>query len=147
LYKALLLPNGSHRTQPGPALQLLRKLLNTLDRLGCFSFLSALASICRIRSRVNENGCPTSSRVWSLFMPRPKRMRTMRSSRGVSEANTRVVVSRRFDWIAASIGRMAFLSSTKSPRWESPSSRWCHPHSAPIHRGRVSWHHYAKTGP
>jgi len=38
-------------------------------------------------------------------------MRTMRSSRGVSEANTRVVVSRRFDWIAASIGRMAFLSS------------------------------------
>jgi hypothetical protein len=32
------------------------------------------------------------------------------------------VVSRRFDWIAASIGRIAFVSSIKSPRWESPSS-------------------------
>ena len=46
----------------------------------------------------------------------------MRSSRGVNDASTRVVVSRRFDWIAASIGRMAFLSSMKSPRWESSSS-------------------------
>src|SRR5438270_11835973 len=55
-------------------------------------------------------------------MPRPKRMRTMRSSRGVSEASRRVVVSRRFDWIAASIGRIAFLSSIRSPRLESPSS-------------------------
>ena len=45
-----------------------------------------------------------------------------RSSRGVSEASIRVVVSRRFDWIAASIGRIAFVSSIKSPRWESPSS-------------------------
>ena len=52
----------------------------------------------------------------------PKRMRKIRSSRGVSDASTRVVVSRRFDWIAASIGRIAFLSSIKSPRWESPSS-------------------------
>jgi hypothetical protein len=34
----------------------------------------------------------------------------------------RDVVSRKFDWIAASIGRTAFLSSIKSPRWESPSS-------------------------
>ena len=33
----------------------------------------------------------------------------MRSSHGVSEASTPVVVSRRFDWIATSIGRMAFL--------------------------------------
>ena len=32
----------------------------------------------------------------------------------------RDVVSRKFDWIAASIGRTAFLSSIKSPRWESP---------------------------
>jgi hypothetical protein len=31
------------------------------------------------------------------------------------------VVSRRFDWIAASMGRIAFLSSMKSPRWESSS--------------------------
>src|SRR5262249_3892662 len=32
-----------------------RKLLRILDRLGCFSFLSALASIWRMRSRVTEN--------------------------------------------------------------------------------------------
>ena len=108
----------------GPAqhFNYLRKLLSTLDRLGCFSFLSALASICRIRSRVNANCWPTSSSVWSLFMPRPKRIRMMRSSRGVSEASMCVVVSRRFDWIAASIGRIAFVSSIKSPRWLSPSS-------------------------
>ena len=87
------------------------KLLSTLDRLGCFSFRSAFASICRIRSRVTENCWPTSSSVWSLFMPMPKRMRKMRSSRAVSDASTRVVVSFRFDWIAASIGRMASLSS------------------------------------
>ena len=83
------------------ASQLSRKVLRTLDRLGCLSFRIALASICRIRSRVSENCWPTSSSVWSLFMPRPKRMRTMRSSRGVSDASMRVVVSRRFDWIAA----------------------------------------------
>jgi len=42
-------------------------------------------------------------------------MRKTRSSRGVSEARTRVVVSRKLDWIAASMGRIAFLSSMKSP--------------------------------
>src|SRR5262249_33513264 len=41
-----------------------------------------------MRSRVTENCWPTSSSVWSLFMPMPKRMRTMRSSRGVSDART-----------------------------------------------------------
>ncbi len=90
--------------------------------LGCFSLRSALASIWRMRSRVTENCWPTSSSVWSVFMPMPKRMRSTRSSRGVSDASTRVVVSRRFDWIAASIGRTAFLSSMKSPRCESSSS-------------------------
>ena len=34
--------------------------------------------------------------VWSVFMPIPKRIRSTRSSRGVSEARTRVVVSLRF---------------------------------------------------
>ena len=96
--------------------QLSRKLRSFLLRLGCFSFLSAFASIWRMRSLVTENCCPTSSSVWSVFMPMPKRMRSTRSSRGVSEANTRVVVSRRLDWIAASMGRIAFLSSMKSPR-------------------------------
>ena len=46
-------------------------------------------------------------------------MRMMRSSRGVNEASTSETVSRRFDWIAASIGWIAFLSSMKSPRCES----------------------------
>src|SRR5262249_31099189 len=82
---------------PPPPHQSWRKLLRILDRLGCFSFLSALASIWRMRSRVTENWWPTSSSVWSLFLPMPKRMRIIRSSRGVSEASVRVVVSRRFD--------------------------------------------------
>jgi hypothetical protein len=59
--------------------QLSRKVLKILDRLGCLSFLSAFASICRMRSRVTENCRPTSSSVWSVFMPMPKRVRTMRS--------------------------------------------------------------------
>src|SRR5215469_11689432 len=80
-----------------PPHQSWRKLLRILDRLGCFSFLSALASIWRMRSRVTENCWPTSSSVWSLFMPMPKRMRIIRSSRGVSEASVRVVVSRKLD--------------------------------------------------
>jgi hypothetical protein len=50
------------RVRPS-ANQLSRKLLRTLDRLGCLSFRSALASICRMRSRVTENCCPTSSKV------------------------------------------------------------------------------------
>ncbi len=37
-------------------------------------------------------------------------------------ASTRVVVSRRLAWIAASSGSTAFLSSMKSPRWLSSSS-------------------------
>src|SRR6516225_1412726 len=78
--------------------QLSRKLRSFRLRLGCFSLRSALASIWRMRSRVTENCWPTSSSVWSVFMPMPKRMRSTRSSRGVSEASTRVVVSRRFDW-------------------------------------------------
>src|ERR1700681_3915232 len=102
--------------------QLSRKERNFLDLEGCFSFRNAFASIWRMRSRVTENCWPTSSSVWSVFMPMPKRIRSTRSSRGVSEANTRVVVSRKFDWIAASIGRIAFLSSMKSPRCESSSS-------------------------
>jgi hypothetical protein len=81
-----------------------------------------LASIWRIRSRVTENCWPTSSSVWSVFMPMPKRIRSTRSSRGVSEASTRVVVSLRFSWIAESSGRIAFLSSMKSPSWLSSSS-------------------------
>ena len=85
---------GLSRRGLDPPRQLSRKLLSILDRLGCLSFRSALASIWRMRSRVTENCWLTSSSVWSLFMPMPKRMRKIRSSRGVSDASTRVVVSR-----------------------------------------------------
>ena len=106
----------------GPASSIIEEASEILDRLGCFSFLSALASICLMRSRVNENCWPTTASVFSVFMPMPKRMRSTRSSRGVNDASTRVVVSRKLDWMAASIGRIAFLSSMKSPRWLSSSS-------------------------
>ncbi len=43
--------------------QLSIKLLSFLRRLGCRSFLRALASICRIRSLVTRKSWPTSSRV------------------------------------------------------------------------------------
>src|SRR5262249_41314711 len=55
-----------------PPHQSWRKLLRILDRLGCLSFLSALASIWRMRSRVTENCWPTSSRVWSVFSERAR---------------------------------------------------------------------------
>ena len=55
-----------HGSPEGPASSVIKKLLSILDRLGCFSFRSALASIWRMRSRVTENCWPTSSRVWSL---------------------------------------------------------------------------------
>ena len=75
--------------------QLSRKLRSFRDLDGCFSLRRALASIWRMRSRVTENCWPTSSNVWSVFMPMPKRMRRTRSSRGVSDAKIRVVVSRK----------------------------------------------------
>src|SRR6516165_6928137 len=115
-------PLASAEEIEAPPDQLSRKLLRILDRLGCLSFLIAFASIWRMRSRVTENCWPTSSSVCSLFMPMPKRMRSTRSSRGVTEASTRVVVSRSSDWMAASIGWIAFVSSMKSPRCESSSS-------------------------
>src|SRR5262249_22939385 len=90
-------PGAGAKGGGAPPHQSWRKLLRILDRLGCFSFLSALASIWRMRSRVTENWWPTSSSVWSLLMPMPKRMRITRSSRGVSKASVRVVVSRKFD--------------------------------------------------
>ena len=43
--------------------QLSIKLLSFLRRLGCRSFLRALASICRMRSLVTRKSWPTSSRV------------------------------------------------------------------------------------
>ena len=74
-----------------------RKLLSCLDLLGCLSFLKALASICLIRSLVTENCNPTSSKVWSVFIPIPKRIRRTLSSRGVRDAKIFVVDSLKFD--------------------------------------------------
>src|SRR5580692_3443238 len=48
-------PRAGAKGGGAPPHQLSRKLLRLLDRLGCFSFLSALASIWRMRSRVTEN--------------------------------------------------------------------------------------------
>ena len=50
-------PTGSRNTQ------ISRKLRSLCECCGCVSLRSALASICRIRSRVTENWFPTSSKV------------------------------------------------------------------------------------
>lgn len=50
-------PTGSRNTQ------ISRKLRSLCECCGCVSLRSASASICRIRSRVNENWFPTSSKV------------------------------------------------------------------------------------
>ena len=67
-----------------------------LDLEGCLSLRKAFASICLILSLVTENCCPTSSKVWSVFIPIPKRILKTRSSLGVKEANICVVCSLRF---------------------------------------------------
>ena len=51
----------------------------------------------------------------------PKRIRRIRSSRGVMLPRTRLTASRRSDWIAASRGWTASSSSIRSPRWLSSS--------------------------
>jgi hypothetical protein len=77
-----------------------------------------------MRARVTENCWPAPSGAWSVFMPIPKRMRSTRSSRGVSEANTRVVVSRRLGWIAAASIRSANRShSPWVTCWPSDAAR------------------------
>jgi hypothetical protein len=53
-----------------------RKLRNFLDRLRCLGFLNPLRLDLAERSRVTLNPYPTSSSVWSVFMPMPKRMRS-----------------------------------------------------------------------
>src|ERR1035438_10435058 len=75
-----------------------------LLREGCRSLRNALASICRIRSRVTWKLCPTSSRVCSEPSSRPKRILMTRSSRGVSVRSTCEVYSFRLTLITASEG-------------------------------------------
>src|SRR5260370_1244042 len=99
-----------------------RKLFSLSQREGCRSFLSALASICRMRSGVTSNWLPTSSIVWSVDISMPKRMRSTLASRGVSVSSTSFVTSRRLAKVAASEGASVDWSSMKSPRCESSSS-------------------------
>ena len=82
--------------------QLLRKLLRILERLGCLSFRSALASIWRMRSRVTENCWPISSSVIGIHANTEPHARSTRSSRGrevrqakkeMVEANLPLVIS------------------------------------------------------
>jgi hypothetical protein len=60
--------NESSDSHPGQILTLsyLRKLLSVPERLGCLSLRSALASICRIRSRVTEFCWPNSSTCYEI---------------------------------------------------------------------------------
>ena len=71
----------------------LRKALSCLERVGWRILRKALASICRIRSRVTLNSTPTSSNVFGLPSSRPKRwIRTLRS-RSVKVASTSPILS------------------------------------------------------
>ena len=73
-----------------------------MDLLGCLSFLRALASIWRILSRVTENCSPTSSKVWSVFIPTPNLILKTLSSLGVKVDNILVATKERpevkIDW-------------------------------------------------
>ena len=96
--------------------------MSCFDLLGCFSFLRALASICLILSLVTENCKPTSSRVWSVFIPTPNLILKTLSSLGVNVDKIFVVASLKFDFTAWSNGSKAFVSSIKSPKLLSSSS-------------------------
>ena len=63
-----------------------------------------MASICLILSLVTENCNPTSSNVWSVFIPIPKRILRTLSSLGVRVAKIFVVDSPKLDLIEASRG-------------------------------------------
>ena len=56
------------------------KLVSLPALLKCFNFSMALASICRILSRVTSSSSPTSPRVCSCFIPIPNRIRRTFSS-------------------------------------------------------------------
>ena len=55
--------SGLEKIRHRISLYMSRNERNCLDLLGCFSLRRALASICRIRSRVTANFLPTSSNV------------------------------------------------------------------------------------
>src|SRR4030067_1704976 len=71
------------------------KDLSFLHLLGCLSFLSALASIWRILSRVTLKKAPTSSRVWSFASPMPNLILKTFSSRGARVERTSFMCAER----------------------------------------------------
>ena len=88
-----------------------KKLLSTSDLVGCLNFLSAFASICLILSLVTSNCLPTSSRVWSLFMPIPNLIRKTFASLAVKDARISSVASFNPLIEASSIGELIEESS------------------------------------
>ena len=82
--------------------------------LGCRSLRKALASICRILSRVTEKSCPTSSNVCSESSPIPNLLRRTFSSLIARVESTFKVWSLRSFLTTDSIGETTFLSSINS---------------------------------
>jgi len=102
--------------------QLSRKMLSILTGR-CAELASSLARCWRIRSPRRGTVGQTSSSVWSLFMPMPKRMRKRAPREDVvTEASTRVVVRDRLGLNPASIGRIASWPRMKIAEVESSSS-------------------------
>jgi len=102
------------------------------DLDGCFSFRSAFASICRMRSLVYRELLADFFQVWSVFMPMPKACarRVLRGGQRGQHAGgglAKIALDRRVD------GRIR-LVLVKSPRWESSSSPTGFPATAAL------WH-------
>src|SRR5437660_10114948 len=108
-------PAGSSCPTLGPGYDY-RKLRSFLERDGWRSLRSALASICRMRSRVTAKSWPTSSSVCSQPSERPKRSRRTCSSRGESVLRHLFVCSRSESPMMESTGDTTCLSSLISPR-------------------------------
>ena len=62
-----------------------QKSFNSIALQGCPSFLSAFASICRMRSRVTPYIAPTSSSVRGRLLSKPVLRRITSASLGVNE--------------------------------------------------------------
>ena len=99
-----------------------RKSLIRLLRTGFLSFLSAFASICRIRSRVTLNSLPTSSSVRGCPSSRPKRSTITWRSLSFKSPSNASICSRSITDSTFPSGVTTLLSATKSPKLESSSS-------------------------
>ena len=91
-------------------------------RVGCRILRNALASICRIRSRVTRNWRPTSSKVRLYPSTNPKRCSNTCRSRSVNVSSTSLIFSFSNTIAVTSLGFSAPLSSIKSPKLVSSLS-------------------------